>query len=198
LSRRLFHFAVPALLLAVGASQVASGSWIHAKALLAQALLEYAWRCTLDGAEQARPWPWADTWPVARLSIPRLDAAMIVLAGDTGRTLAFGPGHTHGSALPGTFGTAIVNGHRDTHFAVLRELESGDELLVERRDGRLVRYVVDELAVADSRTAQVRAPDDASALVLITCWPFDALRPGGPMRYVVTARAGEHRRLQPS
>ncbi len=30
---------------------------------------------------------------------------------------------------------------------------------------------------------------EGSALVLVTCYPFDALRPGGPLRYVVTARA---------
>ena len=94
-------------------------------------------------------------------------------------------------AAPGEAGTAIVSGHRDTHFAVLQELIPGDALFVEGRDGRVLRYVVDELVVADSRTTQVGATDDASTLILITCWPFDALHPGGPLRYVVSARASQ-------
>ncbi len=40
-----------------------------------------------------KPWPWADTHPVARLIAPAQDADVLVLAGASGRTLAFGPGH---------------------------------------------------------------------------------------------------------
>jgi sortase A len=179
----------PAGLIFLGASQVASGAWIHAKAVLAQRLLEHAWQRTLDGEERVRPWPWADTWPVARLTIPRLDTTSIVLSGATGRTLAFGPGHTQGSALPGEPGNSIVSGHRDTHFAVLRELRRGDELLVERPDGEVVRYAVEGLEVVDERGAGVSAVGDERALVLVTCWPFEALRPEGPERFVATAYA---------
>jgi hypothetical protein len=30
--------------------------------------------------------------------------------------------------------------------------------------------------------------------VLVTCYPFDALRPGGPLRYVVAAEASAEAR----
>jgi sortase A len=53
----------------------------------------------------------------------------------------------------------------------------------------VVRYRIDDLSVADSRTARLRAAGSGRALVLVTCWPFGALTPGGPLRYVVTARA---------
>ena len=196
--RRLLGLAFPAALLALGASQVASGGWIHAKAMLAQALLERAWQQTLDGGKRVRPWPWADTWPVARLKIPRQGTSLIVLSGASGRTLAFGPGHTPGSAPPGGAGTAIVSGHRDTHFSVLRDVRRGDEVLVERPDGGVVRYWIDDLLVADSRTAGLRAPGNGRALLLVTCWPFRALTPGGPLRYVVTARAATSREGRPA
>jgi sortase A len=185
----LIAAVAPAGLIVLGASQVASGTWIHAKAALAQVLLEHAWQQTIDGDARVRPWPWADTWPVARLRLPRLDASLIVLSGASGRTLAFGPGHTQGSSLPGEMGTSIVSGHRDTHFEVLREVRRGDEVVVERTGGELVRYRVEGLDVVDSRTTGLGADEDGRALVLVTCWPFDALRPGGPWRYVVTARA---------
>jgi sortase A len=186
--KRALELSVPFVLIALGASQLASGSWIHAKAMLAQVLLERAWQQTLDGGKRVRPWPWADTWPVARLTIPRQGTSLIVLSGASGRTLAFGPGHTRGSAPPGAAGTAIVSGHRDTHFSVLRDLRRGDEVRVERPDGGVVRYQIDDLLVADSRTAKLSAPASGRALLLVTCWPFDALTPGGPLRYVVTAR----------
>ncbi|MFP6654404.1 MAG: class GN sortase [Myxococcota bacterium] len=178
------------LLAAGGAWLLISGSWIHAKAAFAQILLERAWQQTIGGASNVRPWQWADTWPVARLKIPRLSASMIVLAGASGRSLAFGPGHTQGSPLPGEPGTSIVSGHRDTHFAVLKELRQGDEITIERADGRITHYEVEHLQVADARTMRIGIVGDENALVLVTCWPFSAIVPGGPFRYVVIA----HRR----
>jgi sortase A len=121
------------------------------------------------------------------LSIPRVDASLIVLAGASGRTLAFGPGHTAGTSPPGGEGTAIINGHRDTHFSVLRTLEPGDALDLERPDGRRVRYRVTRMDVVDSRDTRLLAPADRPALLLVTCWPFESLIAGGPLRYVVTA-----------
>jgi len=180
---------LPVLLFIGGASQLAIGAWIPAKAALAQVLLERAWQQTKEGGKRVRPWPWADTWPVARLMVPRLGATWIVLSGASGRTLAFGPGHTDGSALPGELGAAIVSGHRDTHFARLRELQVDDELVIERPDGATVRYRVDDLRVADSRSDRLRDPGVGRSLVLVTCWPFDALSAGGPLRFVATAHA---------
>ena len=41
--------------------------------------------------------------------------------------------------------------------------------------------------VVDSRHASVVLDTDGAMLTLITCYPFDAMEAGGPMRYVVTA-----------
>ncbi len=61
------------LLLLSGSWQLAGGLWIDAKALLAQRLISVAWERTLIAGEAGvKPWPWADTWPVARLQVPRL------------------------------------------------------------------------------------------------------------------------------
>ena len=76
-----------------GVWQLGLGAWIHAKAMLAQSLLETAWSETLRTGKEVKPWPWADTWPVARLTVPRLGIRRIVLAGASGSSLAFGPGH---------------------------------------------------------------------------------------------------------
>ena len=50
-------------------------------AALAQSLLETTWERTLADGETRRPWPWADTHAVAKLTSPRLGVSQVVLAG---------------------------------------------------------------------------------------------------------------------
>ena len=183
---RRFSGVAVVLLLLIGVWHAGHAVWIHAKAQLAQVLLHRAWARTLDGERDVKPWPWADTWPVARLRVPALGVDLIVLDGVSGRTLAFGPGHASGSPRPGMAGTAIISGHRDTHFRFLAALTPGDEIVVEMPNRRPARFRVTETAVVDSRVAVIRAAD-GPALALLTCYPFDALRAGGPLRWVVTA-----------
>lgn len=178
--------AAIAVLLALGAWQLGHGLWIHARAHLAQHLLQRAWARTLAGEAEARPWPWADTWPVARLRVPAHDVDLIVLDGVSARTLAFAPGHAVGSAVPGAPGTAVITGHRDTHFRFLEAVRAGDEVLVESPGRPPARFRVQDTAVVDARTAVVRGGEEPG-LVLLTCYPFDAVRAGGPLRWVVTA-----------
>lgn len=73
--------------------------------------------------------------------MPAHGVDVIVLAGVGGHVLAFGPGHAPGSAVPGMPGTAIVTGHRDTHFRFLERVKPGDEIVadllpVRRRQAR--------------------------------------------------------------
>jgi sortase A len=181
--------ALVALLAGVGAWHAGHGVFIHVKARVAQHLLHRAWARALAGETSVRPWPWADTWPVARLRVPAHGVDLIVLDGVSGRTLAFGPGHAWRSARPGAPGTAIISGHRDTHFRFLQHIRPGDEILVDTPGRPTARFVVTDTAVVDSRTAVVRGADGEAGLVLLTCYPFEALRAGGPLRWAVTARA---------
>ena len=71
------------------------GAYIHAKALLAQVLLQRAFDETIATGHPTKPWSWADTWPVARIEVKRIGASAIVLAGSSGQALAFGPGHVN-------------------------------------------------------------------------------------------------------
>jgi sortase A len=173
-------------LAAIGVWQVGSGAYIHAKAWLAQQLIASAWTRTLEGERAAKPWPWADTWPVARLKVIDRDIDLYVLADASGRSLAFGPGYVSGSAPIGA-GNTVIAGHRDTHFAFLRDLQPGDDLEIQTPDGREWRFQVEETHVIDSRTERLRFDDGAATITLLTCYPFDALVPGGPLRYAAVA-----------
>lgn len=185
--RRSVLRVIVVTLLGVGAWQLGTGAWIPVKARLAQALLQRAWARTLAGEPQVKPWPWADTWPVARLRAPAHGVDLIVLADVSGRTLAFGPGHAVGTAAPGTSGTAVVTGHRDTHFRFLERVRIGDELIVETAGRPEARFRVRETAVVDARITSIRDAGAAPRLVLLTCYPFDAVRAGGPLRFAVVA-----------
>jgi sortase A len=188
LARRL-ALATAALLFLIGLWQVGEGLYIHAKAQLAQVLVRGAWERTLAGERQVKPWAWADTWPVARLSVPDKNVDLYVLAGANGRTIAFGPGHMFGTALPGEKGNSVIGGHRDTHLSFLRDAKRGAELKVQRPDGVWRRYRVKAAEVVDEKEIWVTRQDGATRMTLITCYPFDAIVAGGPLRYVVFADA---------
>ncbi len=174
-------------LLLLALQQLGSAALIQAKAYLAQHLIARAWARVGEGSVAPRPWPWADTWPVARLRVPAAGVDQYVLAGIGGNALAFGPGLDPGAERPGAAGTAVIAGHRDTHFRFLRHLVPGQRVLLQLADGVGLDYVVEETAVVDSRRASLPPVADESRLLLVTCYPFDALRPGGPLRYVVRA-----------
>ncbi|MCC7049852.1 MAG: class GN sortase [Alphaproteobacteria bacterium] len=175
-----------------GAGFLGKGLYIHAKALVAQVLIHQAWAARQAGAPAPRPWPWADTVPLARLTVPRLQVDQMVLSGASGRTLAFGPGRIDGTALPGEAGVSVLSGHRDTHFAFLRDLRMNDVLSIETADGSVHRFRVTQAEIVhrDAATLPGEIRDDGAWLVLATCWPFDAIDPGTPWRYLVVARAG--------
>jgi sortase A len=180
---------IAAALILPASWQAAAALYIPAKAWVAQRLLERAWSQAADGNAAARPWPWADTRPVAHLRARDRRADLIVLQGASGRTLAFGPALVDGSAAPGERGTTLIAGHRDTHFRFLRELRIGDEIELESARGVRERFVVRLTEIVDSRASELRIDPSRRRLVLVTCYPFDAVAPGGPLRYVVVAEA---------
>ncbi len=184
---RWTHRVAVVLLMLVGGSLLAQATWIDVKAWLAQRLLERAWRKTQDGERDAKPWPWADTHPLARLRLVDHDGvSLIVLTGASGRTLAFAPGHIDGTALPGSSGNVGIAGHRDTHFRVLRDVRRGDLVELETPVGERLTYRVTSTEIVDQRDTRL-LHHGSDRLTLVTCYPFDAIRPGGPLRWLVTA-----------
>jgi sortase A len=147
---------------------------------------ERAFAQTLATGQAVKPWPWADTWPVARVEAPRLGKSAIVLHGSSGQALAFGPGHVEGTPQPGEPGTAVLSAHRDTHFAFLREVQVGDLLDVTRRDGTALRFRATGASVVRWDASGIDPLAGPPKLVLSTCWPFNAKTPG-PLRYLLEA-----------
>jgi sortase A len=175
-----------ALLALLGLILFGQGAYIHAKALLAQVLLQQAFAETIATGHLTKPWSWADTWPVARIEVKRIDASAIVLAGSSGQALAFGPGHVELTPDAGERGVAVYSAHRDTHFRFLKDVAIGDEIDVTRSDGRTFRYRADATSVVRFDASGIDPLSRNYELVLSTCWPFDALT-SGPDRYLLHA-----------
>ncbi len=184
--RRYLHVAAAGLLGGVGLLLVGQGAYIKAKAVVAQVLLEQAFAQTIETGRAIKPWSWADTWPVARVSISRLEQSAIVLEGGSGQALAFGPGRLAGSAVAGRAGTTVYAAHRDTHFAFLADVRIGDEIVVTRADGQDVTFRVSATSIVKWDRTGIDLQARGSHLVLATCWPFGA-RTMGPDRYLVHA-----------
>ena len=180
---------VAAILVCAGGIALGNGAYLYAKAEVGQWLMHRAWVRTQGSGKAVRPWPWADTEPLARLIVPAQHVDLLVLSGASGRTLAWGPAHLDHSAALGSPGNAVISAHRDTHFRFLAHVARGDALIVERADGGRIVYRVTSMRIMDARTMTLPRDAERPTLTLITCYPFDALVPGGPLRYVVTAEA---------
>jgi sortase A len=179
--------AAAALMALVGLALIGKGTAIYAKAVVAQILLERAFDRSLRAGTPVKPWSWADTWPVARLEVPRLGASAIVLKGASGQALAFGPGLLDGTPAPGEPGTSVIAAHRDTQFSFLRDVHIGDEIRVTRADGAIYWFRIADARVVRWDASGVDPHADGHWLVLSTCWPLGAVTSGN-LRYVVRAQ----------
>ena len=188
--------------------------WIAAKAGIAQVLLMLAWEQSKALQRAVKPWPWMDTHPVARLTIDSLGETLIVLSGSSGEAMAFGPSHISlpfdhvllkppansstlsnpsspiTATLPTTAtpGLVAIGGHRDTHLRFLQFMQTGDTFSLETADGLLRNYMLESAQIVDTEKQEFLIEPRTPGLLLVTCYPFDSLSAGGPLRLVAFAR----------
>lgn len=183
------HFRWGSLLIGVviGISgwQFNQGNAVYIQAWLAHSLLHTAWVRTQASGHHVKPWPWANTWPLARLSVPHLDIEQIVLARTTSEGMsAFALGHSDSSVLPGELGNSVLNVHRDTYVSFLKALKPGDMLVLESlRSGRW-HYQVSAIYIVDKTNTYFVEPSLNRRLTLVSCYSCTS---EDNRRYVVVA-----------
>lgn len=175
-----------AVLAYVGWQQIASNWWSwHRQDQLVEEL-EETWQ---DPAGREDAVAAGGSTATAVVRIPRFgtEYAVPVVEGTGDDQLALGLGHLPGSAGPGEPGNLVLAGHRIGHGEPLRDLpdlQPGDEVVVETRDG-VHTYVVDtdpaDLSLDDGDTwvtedlpvnpdpGGARPSDDLALLTLLTC-----------------------------
>jgi len=178
-----------------GACLLGRAAYLHAKAELAGILIARAWEKNVETGKPQKPWPWADTHPIARLRIPRLGYDEYVLEDASARNLAFGPARLLSGAAVGESGNLVIAGHRTSWFRPLEGIKSGDNVQLEWFDARSHSlrqrsYNVTAIRVVQPDEVALLAPTENDALTLITCYPFGP-RPTSPQRFVVRANPSE-------
>lgn len=174
------------LLIVLGLIVVLQASFTITKAELSQILLQQAWAKTTTANQKVKPWPWADTWPIAKITAPRLGKSNIVLAEAGGEALAFGPSLLNAGGSFKTGGQILIAAHRNTHFTWLKDLKTGDTLLVQNSDRTETQYQVMGMEIVRFDESGIEEDQTDKRLALITCYPFDA-KLNGPLRYIVWA-----------
>ena len=109
-------------------------SEVYFRYWLTNNLLYTAWLRTRASGNQVKPWFGAESRPLARLSIPRLDISKVILTQVSNRKnlSIFAISHSNNSVLPGEFGNSILNiFHQYTFNNFLKNLKKGDILTLE-------------------------------------------------------------------
>jgi len=167
------------LLMGLALWQLAQAGLLAAKAWAAPVLIERAWEESLQDGRRHQPWPWADSSPIARLVVPSMHIERFVLQGDNMRNLAFGPVYKKVGA------DSLLYGHRDTHFGFLQDLHPKDQIGFQEIQGNTEQWQVVETKTLHKDDFYLAQNEQDGRLILVTCFPFDAIWPETDMRYIV-------------
>lgn len=179
------------LILVLGCCFMINASYIQIKALVAQILIADAFKEQLKTGQSVKPWPWADTKVIAKLStnINNKTFNSYILHDASMRNLAFGPAHmaNTGELLSSAnFGNSVIVGHRDTHFAYLEYINIDDEITLSDFSGES-KYKVIQVEIVDEFDVGVLQETKQKVMTLITCYPFNDISPDPTERFVVRA-----------
>jgi sortase A len=122
---------------------------------------------------------------IAVLSIPDVSLKVPVYHESTDLMMDLGAGLIAGTAGPDETGNIGIAGHRDGYFRALKDIETGDLLMLQTAVGER-RFRVSEISIVDPLDVEVLAPGDSSAVTLVTCYPFYYVG-SAPQRFIVRA-----------
>ncbi|MCO4799914.1 MAG: sortase, partial [Colwelliaceae bacterium] len=180
------------ILILVGGIFSIHAIWLPTKAWLSQELILYSWHQSVQQQKMHRkkntyqekittqgdrleyentkanikPWPWADTFPIAELSFMRLEKSIVILNGGDPTTLAFSAGaiapfNKTNSATP-----FVVAGHSDSHFSFLENILMKDVISMKDQSGKSQLYQVEAIDIINAGSGQLPILADDSSLIL--------------------------------
>ena len=156
--------------------------YYYMKGICAQIMLERAWEITKRTGHPTKAWSWADTLPVANLTIPAIGLNQIVLKGEEIEAMAFGPALIEYELESNNI---IISGHRDSFFKNLEKLNEGDIIKLEFLNNNQ-EYKINNIIITNPEDIKWMENTDTKTLTLITCYPFNFIG-NAPKRYVIVA-----------
>jgi sortase A len=111
---------------------------------------------------------------LGKIVLPSIDRSYYVVEGTRTKDLRKGPGHYADTPLPGERGTVGIAGHRTTHGAPFRNIDSlkpRDPLRLEMLDGTYV-YRVEKTRIVPPSEVSVKRRVGYDRLILSACHPL--------------------------
>jgi sortase A len=108
---------------------------------------------------------------VAVIQIPSLDVNAVLVEGATVDHLRGGPARLTDGAMPGEAGAMVILGHRagyGAEFKRITELQPGNDVVIQARNGPIIGYKVTELRKGVSLADVEVGTDDLARLLLVT------------------------------
>jgi sortase A len=124
--------------------------------------------------------------PLAVLRIPAVKLTVPVFEGTSEQNLNRGAGRIAGTAQIGELGNVGIAAHRDGFFRVLKDVQIGDLLVLERL-GATDAYRIVSTTIVDPSDVSVLQPTATHSVTLVTCYPFYFVG-SAPRRFIVHAQ----------
>jgi LPXTG-site transpeptidase (sortase) family protein len=123
--------------------------------------------------------------PLGVLTITKLEIQVPIYNGTDEFNLNRGVGRIKGMAKMHEEGHLAISGHRDGFFRGLKDIQVGDDILVQSTYGVEI-YAVSAITVVPKNDVSVLEPTSEKTLTLVTCYPFYFVG-HAPERYIVKA-----------
>lgn len=119
------------------------------------------------------------------LTIETLNIEAPIYNGTSEVILDRGIGRIKGMGTMEGDGNLGVSGHRDGFFRSLKDIQMGEEILIQTPNG-VEKYAVSNINIVPKEDASVLAATEDKTLTIVTCYPFYFVG-HAPKRYIVTA-----------
>jgi len=123
--------------------------------------------------------------PLGILTIDKLNIQVPVYNGTDEFVLNRGAGRIKGMAKMEEVGNLGISGHRDGFFRGLKDIQLGDDILVQTTSG-VAEYAVSSITIVDKSDISPLEPSTEKMITLVTCYPFYFVG-HAPKRYIVKA-----------
>lgn len=126
--------------------------------------------------------------PIGVMKIDDLNIEIPIYNGTEELNLNRGVGRIKGMArMNDESGNLGIAGHRDGIFRPLKDIQVGDDIIVET-PLRTETYLVSSITIVPKDDISVLAPTDERTMTIVTCYPFYHVG-NAPKRYIVKATA---------
>jgi sortase A len=119
------------------------------------------------------------------LEISSVDLKVPVYSTSNELTMDRGAGIIDGMAYPHEEGNIGISGHRDGYFRVLKDIQLGDQIVLQTLNGAKT-FTIDTTQVVEISDKKLLQDTRDQTITLVTCYPFYFVG-HAPKRFIVTA-----------